>query len=54
MLIDRFLGAIRAGKPAPIGVREALRMSLPGVFAAESARRDGERLRIVYPWTAAE
>ncbi|OGV65057.1 MAG: hypothetical protein A3K18_32595 [Lentisphaerae bacterium RIFOXYA12_64_32] len=54
VLIDRFLGAIRAGKPAPIGVREALRMSLPGVFAAESARRDGERLRIVYPWTAAE
>ncbi|NCO38109.1 MAG: hypothetical protein COZ06_03130 [Armatimonadetes bacterium CG_4_10_14_3_um_filter_66_18] len=53
-LLDRFFGAVRTGGPAPIGVRDALRMSLPGVLAAESARRGGELLRIAYPWTATD
>jgi len=49
---DAFLKAVRAGGPSPVSLREGLRMTLPGVFAAESAKRGGELLRIAYPWTA--
>lgn len=48
-LVNRFLGAIE-GKCEPISLREGLRMTIPGIFAAESAKRGGELLRIVYPW----
>jgi predicted dehydrogenase len=51
-LMDNFLAAVRDGRPSPISLREGLRMSLPGVFAAESAQRGGELLKITYPWTA--
>lgn len=50
-LFERFLAAIRSGGPSPIGLREALAMTLPGVYAAESARRGGELIQIEYPWT---
>jgi predicted dehydrogenase len=50
-LLDRFLEAVRNRLPAPINVREALRMTLPGLYAAESARRGGELLPIKYPWS---
>ena len=51
-LFERFFHAIRAGLPSPIDLREALRMSLPGLYAAESARRGGGvGGRIEYPWT---
>ena len=30
---------------------EGLRMSLPGIYAAESARRGGELTNIKYPWS---
>lgn len=49
-LLDQFFAAIRAGAPSPIPLREGLRMTLPGIFAAESARRGGELMRIAYPW----
>ena len=52
VLLERLFHAIGAGGPSPISLREALRMSLPGVFAAESARRGGDRMRIRYPWSA--
>ncbi len=51
-LLDRFITAIRQGQPSPIDMRQALRMTLPGLYAAESARRGGELLRIPYPWSA--
>lgn len=50
-LFKRFFAAIREGNPAAaIALREGLRMSLPGIFAAESARCGGEVLAIRYPW----
>jgi predicted dehydrogenase len=50
-LFERFFAAIRSGGPSPIGVRAALAMTLPGIYAAESARRGGELLQIEYPWS---
>jgi len=49
-MVDAFIHAIRTGGPSPISLREGLRMSLPGIFAAESARRGGELIKISYPW----
>ena len=39
------------GKPSPIGIREGLAMTLPGIFAAESAREGGALKQIKYPWS---
>ena len=50
-LFDRFFEAIRKGLPSPISLREGLRMSLPGIYAAQSARSGGALTRIVYPWS---
>jgi len=49
MLAD-FAAAVRGG-PVVHGVRDALAMTLPGLFALESARRSGERIAITYPWS---
>ncbi len=51
-LLVRFFEAVRQGGPAPIGLREALRMTLPGLYAAESARQGGALTAIRYPWSA--
>ena len=50
VLLERFFGAVRTGGPSPIDLREALRMTLPGIYAAESAARGGELVEIRYPW----
>ena len=50
-LFDRFFAAVRSGGPSPINLREALAMTLPGIYAAESALRGGELVRIRYPWS---
>ncbi len=34
----------------PVSLREGLRMSLPGIFAHESAKKNGELTKIEYPW----
>ena len=34
----------------PISLRDGMRMTLPGIYAAESARRGGEKLTVHYPW----
>jgi predicted dehydrogenase len=52
IILYRFFDAIRHGLPSPISLREALRMTLPGVFAAQSARDGGTLTRIEYPWSA--
>lgn len=50
-LFDHFFGALHSGaKKAPIDLREGLRMTLPGIYAAESALRGGTTLPIRYPW----
>ena len=50
-LLKLFFTAIREGLPSPIPLREALRMTLPGIAAAESARLGGQLIRIRYPWS---
>ncbi len=49
-LFEKFFNAIRAGGPSPISLREGLRMTLPGIFAAESFEKGGCSVRIRYPW----
>ncbi len=50
-VLKRFFDAIEQSLPSPISLRDALRMSLPGIIAAESARSGGEQLSITYPWS---
>lgn len=51
-LFDHMFAAFMEKKPMPISLRDGLRMTLPGIYAAESAKRKGERLTIHYPWEA--
>ncbi len=48
MLVD-FAGAIGGG-PNPLGLREGLAMTLPGLFALESSQNGGRLTEIKYPW----
>ena len=48
--LDHFFDAILNGKPAPISLKEGLAMTLPGIYAEESAKRGGAVLRMRYPW----
>lgn len=49
-LFDHFFKALLNGEPAPISLKEGLAMTLPGIYAEESAKRGGEVLRMRYPW----
>ncbi len=49
-LLDHFYDAVLKGEPAPISLKEGLAMTLPGIYAEESAKRGGEVIRMVYPW----
>ena len=49
-MLDHVFTALKAGGPAPIPLRAGLAMTLPGIYAEESARRGGEVLRMLYPW----
>ena len=49
-LLDHFYDAVLNGKPAPISLKEGLAMTLPGIYAEESAKRGGEVIKMVYPW----
>ncbi len=49
-LLDRFFEAFLKGEDAPISLREGLRMTLPGIYAEESARRGEGVLQMKYPW----
>lgn len=49
-LLKQFYKRINTGKKSPLGLKEALLMSIPGIFAAESARKDGKNIDIQYPW----
>ena len=49
-LEDHFFDALLNGKEAPISLKEGLAMTLPGIFAEESAKRGGAVLKIKYPW----
>lgn len=49
-ILDHFFKALLNGEPAPISLREGLAMTLPGIYAEESAKRGGEVLTMYYPW----
>ena len=51
-MLDHFYDAVYNGKPAPITLKEGLAMTLPGIYAEESAKRGGEVLTMRYPWDA--
>ena len=51
-LVDHFFDALRNGKPAPISLKAGLEMTLPGIYAEESAKRGGAVMKIKYPWDA--
>lgn len=54
-MLEQFFAALRKGaKNPPISLREGLRMSLPGIYAAESAAAGGKIVHIRYPWDAEE
>ena len=48
-LMQLFVNAVLNNLPSPISLRDGLRMTIPGIYAAESAIR-GRRLTIRYPW----
>ena len=50
MLDDMFKAFLSQAPDFPVTLREGLRMTLPGIYAAESARRGGELMRMTYPW----
>ena len=49
-LFEHFFNALRNGGSAPISLKEGLEMTLPGIYAEESAKRGGKVIRMVYPW----
>ena len=50
-LFDKFFKALLSGqKTAPTTLQEGLRMTIPGIYAAESAKRGGEVMIMRYPW----
>jgi predicted dehydrogenase len=50
-MFDAFFKALINDTPSPLNLREGLRMTIPGIYAAESAARGGEVLEIKYPWS---
>jgi hypothetical protein len=52
VMLDHFLKAIQEGKGRPTTLKKGLAMTLPGIYAEESARRGGEVLTMRYPWDA--
>ena len=50
-LLDHMFKAMLRGDPEfPISLREGLRMTLPGIYAAKSAKLGGQKLTMHYPW----
>jgi len=50
VMLERFFNAVRTKGPSPISLREGLRMTLPGIYAYQSAQKGGELVKIRYPW----
>lgn len=48
-MMDDFLRCLRSGKPA-VSVKEGIAMTIPGIYAEESANRGGKVIKIKYPW----
>lgn len=52
LMIEDFADAIVNGKPSPVSVQKGLAMTIPGLYAALSAREGGAIKKIVYPWSS--
>ena len=46
----KFTQALAENAPSPISLKEGLRMTIPGIFARESAIHNGKVTDIEYPW----
>jgi predicted dehydrogenase len=49
-MIRNLVAVLTEGAPVAVTLRDALRMTLPGLYALESARAGGARVDIAYPW----
>jgi len=49
-ILDAFLNAVLNNEASPLSLREGLRMTIPGIYAAESAKQNGAVIEIKYPW----
>lgn len=49
-LVTNFLQTLHTGEAKHITLKDGLRMTLPGIYAEESANRGGEVMKISYPW----
>ncbi len=49
-MLDHFFMAIGEGKGNPVSLKAGLAMTLPGIYAEESAKRGGQVLTMRYPW----
>jgi predicted dehydrogenase len=49
-MIDNFLKQLCEGKSKSVTLKAGLAMTLPGIYAEESAKRGGEVIKIRYPW----
>ncbi|MBO5454116.1 MAG: Gfo/Idh/MocA family oxidoreductase [Clostridia bacterium] len=49
-MLDHFFKALSGEESECVTLREGLAMTLPGIYAEESAKRGGEVLTMYYPW----
>ncbi|HOS44564.1 MAG TPA: Gfo/Idh/MocA family oxidoreductase, partial [Armatimonadota bacterium] len=49
-MLANFVAAVQQDAPVAVTLRDALRMTLPGLYALESARNGGALTPIAYPW----
>ena len=49
-MFSNVVAALTEGAPVAVGLRDALRMTLPGLYALESAKQGGKQVQIAYPW----
>ena len=50
VMFEQFFDAFLNKKEMPVTLKEGLAMTLPGIYAEESAKRNGEVIKIKYPW----
>ena len=51
-MLDQFYKELSEGGGDVVTLKEGLAMTLPGIYAEESAKRGGEVLTMHYPWDA--
>ena len=50
VMLKNFADAIEGQAAPAVGIKDALRMTLPGLYALDSARHGGRLTKISYPW----